>query len=98
MICYMFDVCSGVEEHLPSKRHKNNVGIVSNSDRIRNKRVQTTVAMVGETKSQLLGDDMSGKVEIIQKDIGYSSDADMSDAVEVNKQLSYQQFYINTHF
>jgi hypothetical protein len=73
-----------VEEQLPSKRHKNNVGIVSNSDRIRNKRVQTTVAMVGDTKSDLLRNGFDEKLEIIQKDIGYSSDADMSDAVEAH--------------
>jgi len=38
--------------------------------------------MVGETGTELLNN-FSGKLEIIQKDIGYSSDADMSDAVEV---------------
>ncbi|XP_054168016.1 uncharacterized protein LOC128965365 [Oppia nitens] len=85
---------SGVEDPLPLKRHKNNVGIVSNttntntsndnSVRIRNKRVQTTVAMVGQTKDELLGRNCNEKVEIIQKDIGYSSDADMSDAVEAH--------------
>ncbi|CAG2114528.1 unnamed protein product, partial [Medioppia subpectinata] len=75
---------SGVDEQLPSKRHKNNVGIVSPNVRILNKRVQTSVAMVGETKNELLGDNLNAKVEIIQKDIGYSSDADMSDVVEAH--------------
>lgn len=74
---------NSTEEHLlPSKRHKNNVGIVSNTNKNRNKRVQTNVAMVGETRNELLYN-LNGKLEIIQKDIGYSSDADMSDAVEV---------------
>ena len=80
IVCLPFSV----DEQLPSKRHKNNVGVVTNSDRIRNKRVQTTVAMVGQTKNDLLHpDNVDEKLEIIQKDIGYSSDADMSDAVEV---------------
>ena len=74
---------NSVDEQLPTKRHKNNVGIASNTDRIRNKRVQTTVAMVGQTKNELLRTNVDEKLEIIQKDIGYSSDADMSDAVEV---------------
>ena len=86
--------CDSVDEQLPSKRHKNNIGIVSNSDRIRNKRVQTTVAMVGETKNELLRNGFNEKLEIIQKDIGYSSDADMSDAVEV---LPLNLFVYITH-
>jgi hypothetical protein len=73
-----------VDEHLlPSKRHKNNVEIITSANRIRNKRVQTNVAMVGETRNEFLNN-TNGKLEIIQKDIGYSSDADMSDAVEAH--------------
>jgi hypothetical protein len=73
-----------VDEHLlPSKRHKNNVEIITSANRIRNKRVQTNVAMVGETRNEFLNN-IDGKLEIIQKDIGYSSDADMSDAVEAH--------------
>ncbi len=40
--------------------------------------------MMGDLKDDILNDDFGGsKYGMIQKDIGYSSDADMSDAMEV---------------
>jgi len=69
------------------------VGIAASDTKgIKNKRVQTKTTMVGETKNELLGNIKSGtKIEIIQKDIGYSSDADMSDAVEVSNSSNYHK-------
>lgn len=51
-----------------------------NNSMMKNRRIQTT--MVGTS----FGDSVNmedGKYEIIHKDIGYSSDADMSDSCEV---------------
>ncbi|XP_074593280.1 uncharacterized protein LOC141849018 [Brevipalpus obovatus] len=65
---------------LSATQEKENIGTM------KNRRVQTT--MMGTTASATLGDVSNSKYEIIQKDIGYSSDADMSDACELNKNLS----------
>lgn len=78
VFCY-----SSEEQSVPSKRLKSAIGLLANHRAgIRNKRVQTT--MVGAATGELLNGITGDKFEIIQKDIGYSSDADMSDAVEVS--------------
>ncbi len=50
--------------------------------------------MVGETRNEFLNN-TNGKLEIIQKDIGYSSDADMSDAVEVKTNYYYNHCFVH---
>lgn len=72
----------------PPKRQKNNFKSVGTKDTLglmKNRRIQTTM-MVGATQGNPLN--LHGtKFEIIHKDIGYSSDADMSDVCEVIKLL-----------
>ncbi|RWS02109.1 hypothetical protein B4U79_11107, partial [Dinothrombium tinctorium] len=71
----------------PPKRHKLNCKAIGSTHEVymKNRRIQTT--MVGTNQERL--DFRGAKFEIIQKDIGYSSDADMSDACEAHQCSEY---------